>query len=69
MLSSSSYYLTDVDLDSYLESVENNVRSRGPVLEVAVTETHRNTMIRTLLGIENKIEFDIRPFETEETTS
>ena len=47
-----------VDIMSYLDDVEAQVRSQEPIMTKRLSEPNRKPMIRSLLGISEKSEFD-----------
>ena len=49
---------SEVDITSYLDDVEALVRSQGPIMTKRLSEPNRKPMIRSLLGISEKSEFD-----------
>ena len=49
----------EVDIQAYINSVEEElIRSRGEIMTKKLSEPNRKPMIRTLLGIDDKSEFD-----------
>ena len=59
----------EVDIQAYINSVEEElIRSRGEVMTKKLSEPNRKPMIRTLLGIDDKAEFDARLRNTRKET-
>ena len=57
----------EVDIQAYINSVEEElIRSRGEIMTKKLSEPNRKPMIRTLLGIDDKSEFDARLRTAEE---
>jgi len=49
---------SEVDIMSYLDDVEAQVRNQGPIMTKRLSEPNRKPMIRSLLGISEKSKFD-----------
>jgi len=47
-----------VDIESYLSSIKEHIRSFGDKTSVAINEQHRKRMIQTIIGYNSKTEFD-----------
>eukprot|EP00559_Dactyliosolen_fragilissimus_P007151 CAMPEP_0184861992 /NCGR_PEP_ID=MMETSP0580-20130426/6540_1 /TAXON_ID=1118495 /ORGANISM="Dactyliosolen fragilissimus" /LENGTH=614 /DNA_ID=CAMNT_0027359679 /DNA_START=302 /DNA_END=2146 /DNA_ORIENTATION=- len=50
--------IREVDIYDYLSSVEEELERHGPTFRVRVRQPNRRPMIRTLLGLNDKVEFD-----------